>query len=70
MNKQQLLQQLLTDCLLEDLRDPDKCTPGLYQVVRGIINDNRDPDDAIPKEAMEFLEGRLNDAIPFKKDIA
>jgi len=69
-SKQDLLQELLVDCLLEDLNDPSKCTPGLYQVVRGIINDNKQPDDAIPAEAMEFLENRLSDAIPFKKDTA
>ena len=67
--KQRLLQELLIDCLLIDLNDPDKCTPGLYQVVRGVINDNKEGEDVIPKEAMEFLEGRLSDAIPFKKGL-
>ena len=63
-----MLQELLMDCLLVDLNDPEKCTPGLYQVVRGIINDNKESDDVIPKEAMDFLESKLSDAIPFKKD--
>jgi len=68
--KQDLLQELLVECMLMDLRDPDKCTPGLYQVVRGVLNDNKSGDDEIPKETMEFLENRLNNAIPFKKDTA
>ena len=67
-DKQNLLQQLLVNCMLEDLKDPDKCTPGLYQVVRGVLNDNKEEDDSIPQETMEFLENRLTDAIPFKKE--
>tara|TARA_R100000152_G_C6662973_1_gene101357 strand:- start:146 stop:367 length:222 start_codon:yes stop_codon:yes gene_type:complete len=67
-DKQNLLQQLLVDCMLEDLKDPDKCTPGLYQVVRGVLNDNKHEEDSIPKDTMDFLEARLSDAIPFKKE--
>ena len=70
MDKNQLLQELLTDCLLIDLEDPEKCTPGLYQVVRGVINDNKNVDEEIPQETLSFLENRLSDAIPFKKDTA
>tara|TARA_R100001082_G_C4238200_1_gene106186 strand:+ start:232 stop:453 length:222 start_codon:yes stop_codon:yes gene_type:complete len=66
-NKQDLLQSLLIDCLLMDLNDPTKCTPGLYQVVRGVLNDNKESDETIPQETLEFLENRLSDAIPFKK---
>lgn len=62
------LRHLLIECMLEDLRDPDKCTPGLYQVVRGIITDNRDQLDAIPDEALEFLDGKFKDSIPFRKE--
>ena len=68
-DKQTLLQELLIDCLLMDLNDPDKCTPGLYQVVRGILNDNKEEEEAIPQETIEFLESRLNASIPFKKEI-
>ena len=67
-DKQKLLQQLLVDCMLEDLKDPDKCTPGLYQVVRGVLNDNKHEEDSIPNDTMDFLEARLSDAIPFKKE--
>ena len=67
MDKNKLLQQLLVDCLLLDLEDPDKCTPGLYQVVRGVINDSKQGDEEIPNETLQFLEDRLSDAIPFKK---
>lgn len=69
-DKQTLLQELLVECMLMDLRDPDKCTPGLYQVVRGVLNDNKESDDEIPNETMEFLASRLSDAIPFKKESA
>ena len=67
-SKQDLLQELLVDCLLMDLQDPDKCTPGLYQVIRGMLNDNKNSEEAIPKETLDFLEARLSDAIPFKKE--
>lgn len=67
-DKQNLLQQLLVSCMLEDLKDPDKCTPGLYQVVRGVLNDNKHEEESIPKDTMDFLEARLSDAIPFKKE--
>ena len=67
-DKQTLLQQLLVNCMLEDLKDPDKCTPGLYQVVRGVLNDNKHEEDSIPKDTMDFLEARLSNAIPFKKE--
>jgi hypothetical protein len=67
-DKQKLLQQLLVDCMLMDLNDPDKCTPGLYQVVRGVLNDNKYNEDSVTAETMTFLEDRLNDAIPFKKE--
>ncbi len=65
--KQDIMQSLLMDCLLLDLNDPTKCTPGLYQVVRGVLNDNKESEDSIPTETLEFLESRLSDAIPFKK---
>ena len=68
-SKQDLLQELLVDCLLMDLQDPDKCTPGLYQVIRGMLNDNKNSEEAIPKETLDFLESRLSDAIPFKKEM-
>ena len=68
-DKQKLLQELLIDCLLIDLNDSSKCTPGLYQVVRGVLNDNKEEEDAIPRETIEFLENRLSSAIPFKKEL-
>ena len=70
MNKDTInkLNDLLMRCLLEDLDDPQKCTPGLYQVVRGVISDNKEALDGIPKESLDFLEERLSDAIPFRKE--
>jgi hypothetical protein len=69
-DKQKLLQQLLIDCMLEDLKDPDKCTPGLYQVVRGVLNDSKQDIDDIPRETLSFLEERLSNAVPFKRESA
>ena len=62
------LHQLLIDNLILDLNDPDKCTPGLYQVVRGILTDNKESLDSIPQDALDFLEEKLTDSLPFKKE--
>ena len=62
------LNELLLHALLADLDDPQKCTPGLYQVVRGYLNDNQTSLEDIPKETLEFLESKLTDTIPFKKE--
>jgi len=62
------LQSILIERMLEDLRTPDKCTPGLYQVIRGIITDNREQLDAIPMETLTYLEDKFKDSIPFKRD--
>jgi len=59
------LNDVLLDRLMEDLQDPLKCTPGLYQVIRGIINDNRDDLDSIPKEVLKELT-ELSEKAPFK----
>ena len=64
----ELLQSILIDRMLGDLDDPDKCSPGLYQVIRGIITDNRDQLDSIPSETLTILEDRFKDSIPFKKE--
>ena len=40
MTKVNKLKDRLIDNLLNDLDNPEKCTPGLYQVVRGVITDN------------------------------
>lgn len=63
------LQSILIDRMLQDLDDPDKCSPGLYQVIRGIITDNRDQLDSIPSETLTLLEDRFKDSIPFKRDV-
>ena len=62
------LQSILIERMLEDLDDPSKCTPGLYQVIRGIITDNRDQLDSIPTETLDYLEERFKDSIPFRKE--
>jgi len=71
MNKKERierLQDVLIEQMFHDLGDPDKCTPGLYQVIRGIITDNRDQLDAIPNETLDFLENRFKDSIPFRNE--
>jgi len=56
MNKVNRLKDRLIDNLLDDLNDPDKCTPGLYQVVRGVITDNSGETTAdLVDEVMEDL---------------
>ena len=42
MNKLQKLQEMLIDALIEDLNDPTIRGPGLYGVVRGVINDHKE----------------------------
>ena len=65
-NKVDSLQEALFDRLIEDLYDPLKCTPGLYQVVRGVINDNKKDLDSIPNGVMEELQEKLSEVVPFK----
>ena len=64
--KLELINELLLESMLGDLDDTQKCTPGLYQVIRGYINDNRDHMDTLPNEAIDMLEQRLTDSLPFK----
>ena len=65
MSKVNKLNDVLLDRLMDDLQDPTKCTPGLYQVIRGIINDNRDDLSSIPKETLKELEN-ISSKAPFK----
>lgn len=55
------LRELLIDCLTEDLMDPEKRGPGLYQVVARVISDNKPSKDdgAVRTESLEGL-------VPFK----
>jgi len=65
MNQISKLNALLLEQLITDLKDPAKCTPGLYQVIRGIITDNRDQLDSIPVDILNEVETMLEQA-PFK----
>ena len=65
MNKVNKLNDNLLDQLMDDLQDPMKCTPGLYQVIRGIINDNRADLDSLPKEALRELQN-ISEKAPFQ----
>lgn len=60
------LQGLLIDCLISDLNNPDKQTPGLYTVVRGILADHKDQVNKIPSEAIEAVEEAMKNQVPFK----
>jgi len=64
--KVEALQESLFNRLIEDLDDPIKCTPGLYQVVRGVINDNKRDLDSLPSNIMEELQEKLSESVPFK----
>ena len=59
------LNKLLMNKLLEELYDPTKCTPGLYQVVRGVVNDNREYLEDLPSDALREVENIIEQA-PFK----
>ena len=65
MSKVNKLNDVLLDRLMDDLQDPMKCTPGLYQVIRGIINDNRADLDSLPKEALRELQN-ISEKAPFQ----
>ncbi len=49
--------------LLSDLDDPNKCTPGLYQVVCRVIVDHK---DEIDMEGIESTVDKMNLDPPFK----
>jgi|TARA_Y100000310_G_C20649664_1_gene798651 hypothetical protein len=70
MNKIKKLNNIFLETLLMDLDDPQKCTPGLYQVIRGVINDNKEMLDDIPKDSLDFLENKMKDSLPFKKEVS
>jgi hypothetical protein len=61
-----LLNQRLVERLLDDLKDDTKSTPGLYQVVRGVVNDNREALDGIPSSTLNTLEDTMKAKMPFK----
>ena len=68
MNKD-LISQLnarLIERLLDDLQDDTKSTPGLYQVIRGVVNDNREALDGIPSTSLDTLEVAMKAKMPFK----
>ena len=60
------LNEMLLDALIMDLQDPDRRGPGLYTVVRGVVNDNREMIDQIPKETIEKVTEAMSEAVPFK----
>ncbi|MFY8211202.1 MAG: hypothetical protein ACOVLB_00840 [Candidatus Nanopelagicus sp.] len=60
------MQSKLLDCLINDLNDPDRRTPGLYTVVRGILSDHKDKVNTIPSESIEAVEAAMKNAVPFK----
>ena len=68
MNKEliNLLNQRLVERLLDDLKDDTKSTPGLYQFVRGVVNDNREALDGIPSSTLDTLEDTMKARMPFK----
>ena len=65
MNKVSKLRDRLIDNLLNDLNDPDKCTPGLYQVVRGVVTDNQD-NLGIAELVDEVMDELAGEDPPFK----
>ena len=68
MNKEliNLLNSRLIERLLDDLKDDTKSTPGLYQVIRGVVNDNREVLDGLPSSSLDTLESAMKSKMPFK----
>ena len=56
----------LLSVMLEDLDDPAKCGPGLYQVIRGVIQDNKELLDSVPSDSLEAVDRKLSSMVPFK----
>ena len=63
-NRIQSLNDKLIGRLMMDLDDPEKCTPGLYQVVRGVITDNQQAVDNLDSGALEAAGEKID--MPFK----
>tara|TARA_B110000211_G_scaffold63721_2_gene73015 strand:+ start:8985 stop:9194 length:210 start_codon:yes stop_codon:yes gene_type:complete len=63
-NRIQELNDQLIGRLMNDLEDPDKCTPGLYQVVRGVITDNQSAVDNLDGGALDAAVEKID--LPFK----
>lgn len=51
---------------MEDLHDDTKRTPGLYTIIRGVINDNREALDGISHTTLDTLESAMRSKMPFK----
>ena len=69
MNSKELVNKLYTELLstlLCDLSDSSKCGPGLYQVVRGVIQDNRELLDMIPSDSVTSLQAKISSMSPCK----
>jgi hypothetical protein len=62
MNNIDTLKELLIDCLVEDLMDPEKRSPGLYQVVARVISDNKPNKE----ESTNIRTDILKEVAPFK----
>lgn len=61
------IKEMLIDALIRDLSNEDKCSPGLYTVVRGIISDNKESVNSIPVSVLEEIEKNMKAALPFKE---
>jgi hypothetical protein len=64
--KLQNLQEMLFDALIEDLNDPMTRGPGLYAVVRGVLNDHKEDINLLPQETLQTLESAMSEAAPFQ----
>lgn len=62
MSRIDTLKDLLVDCLIEDLMDPDKRSPGLYQAASRVIADNKSDSEALQPTKQETLDK----LVPFK----
>ena len=65
-----LMHELLARRLVEALRDPARCTPGILQVVRGFLRDNEITGLDIPGSAQSNLREAMQARAPFPIRIA
>lgn len=61
------LHELTARRLVEALRDPERCTPGMIREARGFLKDNDVSGLPIPGSAHEELRRRYSDKVRFPR---
>lgn len=61
-----LVHTLAVRRMVEALRDPERCTPGLFQAALRFLKDNDIQGLPMPGSAQELLKQRMGGKLPFK----